>query len=486
MSERPTAMRSAAARHLYYEKPRAPMHTGGVALVDGAVDYEELREHAARRLSPLPFFLHAPSKAPLNLTHPTLARIDELDLDAHVVHHRLGPDADRKETAERIGAIYSGLLDRSRPLWEVHLLEGLEGGRSAVVTKVHRCLAPELGATFVADTLFDHVPDGHEDEREHHGQPTPPPASGFGDALFDRANATVDSLTRSALRTLEVGQALTSERTLVAGQSLIDSMPDLALPVRRLPFNRSGSAERSIAGTRFSFAEAREIRKSAGGTIPDVVLAILGGAVARYCRAHGESVRGRSMRVALPVQVRERIHGRTDGRSSLIPVNVPLDITDPVKRLRRIRGTTRLMKAARVPEMIAQMLYFAGAVPPILQASFGSLASDTYPLFNMLVAYVSGPQIPLYLQGRLVSSYYPYAPVGYGQGVACTVYNYRQQLHIALSADRAACPDVDRLSDLIDEEILALKQAVGTDDIPPIRTRFAPTGSRAASSRENA
>ena len=469
----PRRLTSTDAAFLYAERDDAPMHIGAVAIVDGDLDPAAYGRSIAAKLERLPRFLQKVVPAPFNLGHPTWEHDSRFDLGKHVFTREVAKPGGRAELFAAAAEVFTGMLDRSKPLWELYVLRGLEGGRSALVSKVHHAMVDGVGANELVTTLFDLAP-------------TPAPAAGSGesaainatkalpplDALWASTSATVDAWSRASLALLEAGRTFTTEQAQVTLQALNETVPDLALPLRRLPWNRAGSRRRKLVGTEFSFAEARAIRSALGGTVNDVVLAALGGGAARYCRHHGVAVEGRSMRVMVPVNVRSAADSSALGNLvSLLPVNVPLDIDDPARRLRAIHGTTRILKAARVAEGLHQMATLWGSVPAPIQAAFGAMgALVPAPVFNMVCTNVPGPQIRLFALEHPVIAYYPSVPVGYQMGLGCAIYSYDQRLFIGLTADLAACPDVELMLQSVEEALYELREAAGVESIDVVDT----------------
>jgi WS/DGAT/MGAT family acyltransferase len=464
----PRRLGSTDAAFLYAEREDAPMHIGAVAVVDGDLDPAAYGRAIAAKLERLPRFVQKVVPAPFNLGHPTWEYCPEFDLGRHLFTREVTAPGGRSELFEAAGEVFTGMLDRSKPLWELHILRGLEGGRSALVSKIHHAMVDGVGANELVTTLFDL------------GPTAPPPADAAArpaiasqsplqplDALWTSTSTTLDAWSRASLALLEAGRTFTTEQAQITLQALNETVPDLALPLRRLPWNRTGSRRRKLVGTEFSFAEARAIRSALGGTVNDVVLAALGGAVARYCQRHGVAVRGRSMRVMVPVNVRsERDSGALGNLVSLLPVSVPLDIDDPARRLRAIHGTTRILKAAKVAEGLHQMATLWGSVPAPIQAAFGAIgAMSPAPVFNMVCTNVPGPQIRLFALEHPVIAYYPSVPVGFQMGVGCAIYSYDQRLFIGLTADAAACPDVEVMLAALEEAFHELRDAAGVTSI---------------------
>ncbi|HVR29883.1 MAG TPA: wax ester/triacylglycerol synthase family O-acyltransferase [Thermoanaerobaculia bacterium] len=473
------------AAFLYAEREDAPMHIGAIAVIDGDLDFAGYGRSIAAKLERLPRFRHKAVAAPFNVGHPTWEDDREFDLARHLFLHQVAAPGGCEELFTAAAAVFTGVLDRSKPLWELHLLRGLEGGRSALVSKIHHAMVDGVGANEIVTTILDIA------KSPAPRMMTTTSSSGHAggenrqspfDALWANTTATVDAWAKTSLALLEVGRTFTSEQAQVTLQALVETMPDFALPLRRLPFNRPGSKRRKVVGTEFSFAEARAIRGALGGSVNDVVLAALAGGVARYCRKHGMAVAGRTMRVMVPVNVRSSAEARALGNQvSLLPVSVPLDVDDPARRLRTIHGTTRILKAAKVAEGLHQMANLWGTVPPPIQAAFGAIGAwAPAPVFNLVCTNVPGPQIRLYALEHPVIAYYPSVPVGYQMGLGCAIYSYDQRLFIGLTADVAACPDVEVVLACVEEALVELREAAGIASIAVVDTSRPPREASAA------
>jgi diacylglycerol O-acyltransferase / wax synthase len=464
---------SSDAAFLYAEREEAPMHIGAVAILDGDLNFAGYSRSIAAKLDRLPRFRQKAVPAPFNLGHPTWENDPDFDLSKHLFTRDVEAPGGGAELFAAAAEVFTGMLDRSKPLWELHVLRGLAGGRSALVSKIHHAMVDGVGANELVTTIFDigrttAPPEGGAAPAIESDQGKLPPL----DALFAATTATVDAWSRASLALLEAGRTFTSEQAQVTLQALTETMPDLALPLRRLPFNRPGSRQRKLVGTEFSFAEARAIRGALGGTVNDVVLAALAGGMARYCRRHGMEVAGRTLRIMVPVNVRSGSDsGALGNQVSLLPVSVALDIDDPGRRLRAIHGTTRILKAAKVAEGLHQMANLWGTVPAPIQAAFGALgALQPGPVFNMVCTNVPGPQIRLYALEHPVIAYYPSVPVGFQMGLGCAIFSYDQRLFIGLTADVAACPDVEVALACVEEALTELREAAGIAAIEVVDT----------------
>ena len=463
------------ASFLYLERDNAPMHIGAVCLINGEVPFEDYLSSIESKLGLLPRFRERVVPTPFYVGHPTWEPDPDFDIHRHVLPHRLPTPGDDAALQDLAAKIIAPRLDRRKPLWELHVIEGLAGGRSAIVSKVHHAMVDGVGGNQILTTVLDLHPEPHKPSQELEplaAVPDRDPAARIMDAVWDNARTSVDLWNDSMRRFIDTGRGLDQEQIQRTLYVLSQSMPELAMPPRRLPFNHSYTSERKLAWCRISFADARAIRRALSGTVNDVVLTTLAGAVAAYCRHHGEKTERRSMRVMVPVNLRPESDSAALGNQvSVLPVSLPLDVDDPAHRLRFVREKTRSLKSANVADGIAMLTNLVGASPPPLQAALGAMAVAPLPIFNLVCTNVPGPQIPLYAMGHELAAYYPYVPVGHEMGLACAIFSYNQYLHVGFTADARACPDVDLVGRLFDTSFAELMSAAGVDPIDRVETR---------------
>jgi diacylglycerol O-acyltransferase len=267
---------------------------------------------------------------------------------------------------------------------------------------------------------------------------------------------------------LNLAQSVAIDPARGAMPGLSQLLAALAAPASLLPFNRACSGERKVVWSRFSFAEARAIRAALKGTVNDVVLTVLAGAVARYAEQHGEQITGRTLRVMVPVSLRrEEQRGTLGNLVSLMPLEIPLDLKDPIARFEHINSRTLAMKSARAAESFNMLTALIGILPASVQAVVGGLATFPLPPVNMVATNVPGPQVPLYSMGKRMLDYYPYVPVGYAVGCGCAIMSYDQKLYFGLTADAQAMPDVESLKQFLEESFVELCKAAGVGIINP-------------------
>jgi len=259
-------------------------------------------------------------------------------------------------------------------------------------------------------------------------------------------------------------------------ERVVDRMPELLSPVEHLPFNRRCSGERRVFWTEFPFAEARAIRTACGCTVNDVVLTVVAGAVAKYTKLHGQTVKNRFFRPMVPVNVRPREEaiGAFGNLISLMLVALPLGIRDPIARLKHIHELTQAMKGARTPELLRLSLAWLGLLPPPVQAFLaGNLGwlNTPIPLFHMVCTNVPGPQLPLYACGKRMVACYPHVPTGMDVGISVAIESYDQKLYFALTTDALAAPDGGRMIDFLEAAFKELRVAAGVPETEPHATR---------------
>ncbi len=459
------------AGFLYMERPEAPLHIGSIAVFEGAVPYERFVQNIASKIHLIPRYQQRAVPAPFNIGHPTWEWDPDFDLHRHVMRVKLDPPGTDAQLMELSARLFEGMLDRNKPLWEMYQVEGLEGNRTAMVSKVHHCLVDGVSGIELLMIVLDVSPNP---------EPPPPPAvtdahppipaapARFIDAIFDNLTERLDRL--SDLQKSTVDSMLTGEsRTRTALRSLEATQPYMTNPVARAPFNKPLTRERRLACSEFSFAEIRGIRASCGGTVNDVVLTALAGALGRYLEMHGESTQDRKVRILAPVNVRrEDERGNLGNRVSMLLIEAPAGERDPVTRLRTITETTEKLKRQNVAsgtEILGDLL---GAVPPAVQSLAGLLPPPPNNLANLVCTNIPGPMIPLYSVGHRLLAHYPMMPLAWEMGVGCGVTSYDQKLYFGLMADPNAAPDVGRLKEFLDQAFVELRSAAGVDksDLP--------------------
>jgi diacylglycerol O-acyltransferase len=458
------------ASFLYFEKEEAPLHIGSIGVFEGDVSYDKFVANVASKMHLIPRYMQRAIPAPFNIGHPSWEWDPDFDITRHIIPAEIDSPGTHEQLMELAGNLFAEKLDRDKPLWEIYLVRGLEGGRTAMVSKVHHCLVDGVSGIellmIVLDVSADATPLESPDL-----EPRPPiPGVGrlFTDAAFDTMSQQLERLADLQM-TLVDWLTTGADRSRSISRAIETTRPYVTVPVVRAPFNQPLRKGRKLSVSEFSFAEIRAIRQSVGGTVNDVCLAILGGAVGRYLEMHNQKTEGRTLRVLTPVNVRrEDEKGALGNRVSMLLVEVPLGVRDPVERLRLINARTGALKERNVADGISALGDMTADVPPMIQASLGSLPTPPNTLANMVCTNVPGPMIPLYTVGHRLIAHYPLVPLGWEMGVGCGVTSYNQKLYFGLMADASAAPDINRMKEFLDQAYVELRSGAGVakSDIP--------------------
>lgn len=457
------------ATFLYFEKKEAPMHIGCVSIFEGEIPFDRFVENINSRMHLLPRYQQKIRSDPFNLSHPSWEVDPEFDIHNHVFRVRLEDPGSDEDLLKHAGRIFSPTLDRNKPLWDISLVYGLKSKRTAMILRVHHCMVDGVSGVDLLKIILDISPQV---------QPLPKPATAqsyptradatrrFFDALLGGMQERRDRWTEFQTGLLNLTKELASDQTRAAMPDM-DQIPMLALPAPTLPFNRPCSGEHMLAWSTFSLKEARAIRAALDGTVNDVVLTVLSGAVSSYVEMHEQQTTGRNLRVMVPVSLRRKDQrGALGNLFSMLLVEIPLDLRDPRERFKYINGKIAAMNNARAVEGMSVFSALIGTLPASVQALVGALATTTpFPAFNMIATNVPGPRVTLYAVGKRMTACYPYLPAGYATGCACSVISYGNKLYFGLTADTQAMPDVERLKAFLDESFVELRKAAGVDKI---------------------
>ncbi len=465
------------AQFLALETPRQSGHVGGLAIldpstrVDKTLDCAAVRKLLRERLPLLPPFRWRLAEVPLGLDYPYWIDDEDFDLDYHVREIALPKPGSDKQLAEQVARIQSRPLDRTRPLWELYIIDGLESGHIAMLTKIHHAVIDGMSGAEIMGLLLDLAPEGRE---------LPAPT---GDGYAGRPSS-VGMLARSLLGVPRY--PLRALRSLPRAVPNVDETPFAALPgagtVSRITGRLTGnnrprsdlrapktrfsgrvSAHRRFAFGQLDLAEVKAVKKVHGVTVNDVVVSICAGAVRRWLLEH-DDLPDEPLVAQVPVSVRTSDQIGTYGnRIMLMSAPLHTDIEDPVERLEVTHESLGDMKE-RHKALPAELLQDANHfVPPAIfsraaQMTFRLATSVGRPTWNLVISNVPGPQIPLYLAGARLMANYPVSVITDGMGLNITVMSYDGHMDFGIVADREQMPDVWCLLDWLAEELEELKR----------------------------
>lgn len=449
---------------LYLETPTTAMHVGSVAIFDpaeGGYDYDRVVDLLAERLSLVPRYRQKVRWVPGRIANPVWVDDEDFDIGYHVRRSALPKPGSRDQLMELVGRVQSRQLDRSRPLWEVYLVEGLSDGRLAVITKTHHAMVDGVSAVDIGTVMLDIEPTPREIPPDD-WQPAPEPS---GVRLV--ADAVGDLLSRpvSALETLrsEVSdvQAVAGKVVGAAG-GLLAAMRTAVRPAPDSPLNAAIGEQRRFGTAITELDDYKRVRKAHGGTVNDVVLATVAGALRTWLLTRGESVTAKTtLRAMVPVSV--RAPGQDAGLGNKVSsyfVDLPVGEPNPVMRLHQVSYAMRAHKEAGQSVGADALVALTGFAAPTIHSAAARLVSGlTRRFFNLVVTNVPGPQFPLYAAGAQMVEAYPVVPLAKGQAVSIGLTSYNGGVFYGLNCDRDAMPDVDVLGTCIEE---SLAELVGT------------------------
>lgn len=443
------------ASFLFAEHRTAAMHVGAVMTFappeDGPFDVDAFVALIGRRLGLVPRYRQKIREVPGGLGLPVWVDDPDFDLDFHVRRSALPAPGTEDALRELVGRLLSRQLDRSRPLWEVYVVEGLADGRFAVVTKTHHAMLDGLASMDIGALLLDLTPHPRETPADDWRPGREP--SGTELALA----AAADALRRTQVALDAAGRAVTDLRETAATVSRtvggVLAAGRGAVGARPVPALNAATGEQRRYGTQcMALADHRLVRKAHGGTVNDVVLAVVTGGLRHWMISRGEPLTaGTAVRALVPVSVRARAVRRgagTVGNSvSACLVELPVAEEDPVRRLAIVRAAMEEHKRGGQATGAAALIGLVGLAPPVVHGLVARLTSQfSSRLYNVLVTNVPGPSRPLYAMGARMLDMFPVTPMAGRQAVAVGVTSYDGGMHYGLTVDRDAVPDVDVLA----------------------------------------
>ena len=451
------------ASFLEIEDPDTPMHVGAVAIFEagpisrpeGGVDIERIRTLVESML--VPRYRQRIARIPIT-NHPVWVDDARFNLHYHLRHLSLPAPGDERLLKRLAGHVMSLPLDRNKPLWELWVVEGLEGGRFAIITKTHHCMIDGVGTAELMASSMGTSPDSTlREPRRWLPRPAPTP--------FDLVFGELGRNVRKGLTALDAAQrASASPRR--AARSIADALGGLrealAAGFHRTsptPLNVEVGPHRRFDWLRFELSDVKEVKNRLGGTVNDVVLAIVSGALRRFLLGRGEEVAQLDFRAMIPVNIRSQDDaGNFGNRVAMLAARLPLEEREPRARLQRVIETTRELKASKQARGVEILEEISDLGLTTLFAQFARLAARSRP-FNVVVTNVPGPQFRAYLLGAPLLAAYPLVPLYRNQALGIALFSYDGGLFWGLNADWDAVPDLHDLVEAIRSDFEALRKA---------------------------
>lgn len=441
----PRRMSSRDAGFLYLERPHALLHIGCVAVLGGPLSRSALTDCLTARLPHLRRYAQRATPVPLSLGHPTWEDDPEFSVHRHVQRWALPAPGGEAELREAVEALLVQPLDRDRPLWEMHLLEGLDDGRSALFQKVHHCMVDGMAGAQLLEMLLDASPHGPDTKkmppRLVHELPAPVARAGLALADGLRRPLRLAAAGLGALRAPAAARGAAARLRDAAYSALQLAARD----VPSMPWNGTLGGARRVAFTRLSMERVRDIRARCGGTVNDVVLTVLAGGLHHYLVATGHQTRGLELTALVPVSLRDADAAQALGnRISGMLVPLCIDVAEEKPRLAAMRAITQRLKDHAAWTGLDTLLGALDEAPAPLVALLGG-ALRLGRLANVIATNVPGPREARWLAGQRVEALYPIVPITDGIGLGLAVFSYDGWLHVGLNGDADLLPDLEKL-----------------------------------------
>jgi diacylglycerol O-acyltransferase len=446
------------------DKSSTHMHIGSVMTFEGPAPVaSDLRDFIASRIHLAPRFKQKLAfQAIAAAGKPSWVDDADFDITQHVLATALPRPGDDDQLNALIGDLFSARLERDRPLWRIWFVEGLEGDRWGLITKMHHTMVDGLGAIDLFAALLDFGPEPREVEADT-SAPRPEPSKADLLRAQVRRNVQTARDAASGLRSVIANPGESGPKILDVAKGLGETA-GAALPLPpKTPINVETGPNRGYMSTSFPLAEFKEIRKSLGGTINDVVLEVAGDALGRYFRDHGLDTEGMELRAEIPSAIRtESTSGGDQGNVFVVlVVQLPVGAMAPSERHAIVTDRMKAMKDSGVATGVSAVLQATNFLAPTILAQTSRLFFGKL-LFNLLVSNVPGVQFPVYMYGSKMLSLAPLPWVGPEQALSVAVISYNGEMAFGIMVDRDAVTDVDVfISHLRDAEADLLAAARG-------------------------
>jgi WS/DGAT/MGAT family acyltransferase len=449
------------ASFLHQEGENSHMHIGGVLLFEGpAPAFQDYLDHVRGRLHLVPRYRQKLATPPLETGRPLWVDDPDFNLEYHVRHTALPSPGSEDQLFLLASRIASQQLDRSKPLWENWLVEGLHDGRFAVISKTHHSLVDGVSGVDLASVLFDFERDpALLEEALEPWRPEPEPSP----AQLMLAGARGMVTTTAELVAHTIGAATRPTTSLNVLRDAAEGLGELLWaglnPAPETPLNVPIGPHRRYAVVRQQLADYKEVKDALGGTVNDVVLTVVSGALAEWLHSRGVRTEGLEMRALVPVSVRTKAQRNSLGNQlTVMRGPLPVFIDDPVTRLRFVREAMDGLKESKQAVGAATLAAVNSLAPPTVLAQASRLNFSTR-LFNLLVTNIPGPQVPLYVLGRELQDLFPLAFLPQHHALAIAIMSYNGGLDYGLLGDYDAMPDIDLVAEGIEASLAQLLAA---------------------------
>ena len=460
MADRLTALDTS---FLHLEDDAAHMHVASVMLFDGEPPpHDEFIAGIESRLHLVPRYRQKLAFVPFGQGRPRWVDDPHLNLNYHVRKTALPAPGTEEQLRALAGRVLAQQLDRDKPLWEIWLVEGVEGNRFALVCKTHHALVDGISGVDIVTVLFDLAPEGQkpkEPERRWLPAPMPSRTQLLSEALLERT--TVPSEIARSVRAV-----FRAPRQIAAG--VRDSLVGVGAmawagmnPAPPSPYNCGIGPHRRFTWVRTNLEDVKAIKNGLGGTVNDVVLATVSGALGRHLHRRGETLSGRELKAMVPVSVRaEEDRGALGNQVAAMMAPLPVWCSDPRRRLEIVNESMAGLKESGQAVGAQVLTSLTGFAPPTIMTQASRLMARQR-MFNLVVTNVPGPQFPLYLMGHELRDLFPMVPLARNQALGVAIMSYNGKMNFGLVGDFDAMHDLDELAEDFRASLEELADAAG-------------------------
>ncbi len=455
------------ASFLTNERANGHMAIGALLMCEGSAPSEDdFLTHIRSRVHHLPRLRQRLLYPPLGLGTPFWVDYPGFDIHRHLRRISLPAPGTEAQFRSLVGELLAPPLDRSKPLWELILVEGFEDDRFGIVYKTHHAMADGISAVDIGMLLFDVEPRREPARDEVPWAPARTPSRA---ALVGHAGAGIAATLRRLIRWLRRGLREPARTRRLAADGLTGLWEvtwNLARPAPKVPFNTAIGTGRSFSWSSFDLAEFKRVKNALGGTVNDVTLAVVAGALRRWLAERDVSLDGLELKALVPVSIRtENEHGELGNKLTAMRGPLPVGVEDPVERLHAVSVAMDALKVSKQP-LGAEAIWglndwFRDFAPPVLLAPTAAINFSTR-LFNLLVTNFPGPQVPFYVLGRELTAVYPVGFLAKNHALAIAILSYNGQVGFGLLADPDSVPDAERI---VDHLAAAVEELTGAAQI---------------------
>ncbi len=448
----------------YAETPTNPMNLGALTIFEGRIDFDKLVQLIESRIAQAPPYQRRLVQAPFRLGPPTWVLDAHFHIGNHVFYHNLPKPGSDEQLSELTGHIVSRVLNKDKPLWEIHVVGGLHDSRTAVLFKVHHCMVDGLSAIDLFTMLMDFSPNPNVPTDKPSFTPSHMPSAAelLRDAFIFDIPTKIDVARKVSEEVgilADVVKDPEKRRKALVGLAYLAS--DSTKMIRKLAINGQNSGRQMLVMAEFPLDEVKMIRRVKGASVNDVMVSILAGAVRAYVGPRGDRIDTDYVRLLVPVNMRAPGEQHTYGnRISLLPIDVPLHIEDPLDRLASVTDFSHRMKESSLSNTLDLVLTLPSLLPSVLQPMVWKIAPQIFSLLaHTWCTNVAGPPVPVYMLGHELKQVFGFFPLNPNMGMACVIASYNGKITMTAVIDKAIIPDFAFFQQAIEDSYKMLRTA---------------------------